>query len=114
MIAAYATDHGKLRQLADPIGECARALWIDVKAPTAEEEAALEKALGLDIPTREEMEEIEVSSRLYLENGAAYATALALLLGLAVATASATRVVTSVPATSGRMPKRGASNWGVQ
>lgn len=78
MIAAYAAEQGKLRPLADPIGDWARALWIDVKAPTVEDESALEKALGLDIPTREEMEEIEVSSRLYLENGAAYATALVL------------------------------------
>ena len=76
MISAYATDNGKLRPLSDPLGACLSALWVDVKAPTPEEEAALEKAFGLDIPTREEMEEIEVSSRLYTENGAAYATAL--------------------------------------
>ncbi|NWG71966.1 MAG: magnesium transporter CorA family protein [Parvularculaceae bacterium] len=78
MISAYTTEQGKLRALADPIGECALALWIDLKAPTPEEEVALDKAFGLDIPTREEMEEIEVSSRLYLESGAAYATALVL------------------------------------
>ncbi len=35
----------------------------------------LEARLGLDIPTREEMEEIEVSSRLYTEDGAAFMTA---------------------------------------
>lgn len=78
MIAAYTIDQGKLRPLDDPLAQCANALWIDAKAPTPEEEAALEKTFGIDIPTKEEMEEIEVSSRLYLENNAAYATALVL------------------------------------
>ena len=31
--------------------------------------------LGIAVPTREEMQEIEVSSRLYVENGARYMTA---------------------------------------
>src|SRR6202012_4342267 len=35
----------------------------------------LEAALGIAVPTREEMQEIEVSSRLYTENGARYMTA---------------------------------------
>ena len=39
------------------------------------QDAAVEKALGLSVPTREEMQEIEVSSRLYVENGARYMTA---------------------------------------
>src|SRR5207302_2080447 len=34
-----------------------------------------EKALGIAVPTREEMQEIEVTSRLYVENGARYMTA---------------------------------------
>ena len=37
--------------------------------PTNEEELTLEAALGIDIPTREEMQAIELSSRLYEENG---------------------------------------------
>jgi magnesium transporter len=44
-------------------------------APTFEEEAAVEAALGIDIPTREELAEIEASSRLYQEDGAAFMTA---------------------------------------
>lgn len=51
------------------------ALWIDLVAPTREEDAAVEKALGLSVPTREEMAELEASSRVYRENGATYATA---------------------------------------
>jgi magnesium transporter len=50
-------------------------IWVDLQAPTAEEEERLEKALGVNLPTREEMEEIEVSSRLYYEDGAAFMTA---------------------------------------
>ncbi|RAK57466.1 magnesium transporter CorA family protein [Phenylobacterium deserti] len=51
------------------------SIWIDLKNPTREEELAVERALGLDIPTREEMAAIEPSSRLYQENGATFMTA---------------------------------------
>ena len=40
-----------------------------------QEDRAVEQFLGIAVPTREEMQEIEVSSRLYLENGARYMTA---------------------------------------
>jgi magnesium transporter len=51
------------------------ALWIDMVEPTADEDAAVERALNLAIPTREEMAVLEASSRLYRENGATYVTA---------------------------------------
>lgn len=51
------------------------AVWIDLLEPTVEEDRVVERALGLSIPTRAEMAEIEASSRLYRENGATYATA---------------------------------------
>src|ERR1700704_4282548 len=54
------------------------AVWIDLLEPTPEEEQALEAALGIDIPTREEMQAIELSSRLYEEKGALYMTATVL------------------------------------
>jgi magnesium transporter len=50
-------------------------LWVDLIEPTREEDLAIERALGLSIPTREEMNELEASSRLYRENGATYVTA---------------------------------------
>jgi magnesium transporter len=50
-------------------------LWIDMLSPTKEEELAVEVFLGISIPTREEMREIEVSSRLYQENDALIMTA---------------------------------------
>jgi len=51
------------------------AVWIDLVTPTVQEDKVVEKLLGIAIPTREEMQEIEVSSRLYVENGARYMTA---------------------------------------
>ena len=54
------------------------AVWIDLLRPTREEELAVEKAIGVQIPTREEMSEIETSSRLYQENGATFMTAAVL------------------------------------
>ncbi len=51
------------------------AVWLDLFEPTDEEEHLVEVRLGLDIPTREEMREIESSSRLYEEAGALYLTA---------------------------------------
>ena len=50
-------------------------LWIDLINPTREEDAAVEAALGVSVPTREEMQELEASSRVYRENGATYLTA---------------------------------------
>lgn len=50
-------------------------VWIDLHEPTREEELAIEACLGMDIPTREEMREIEISNRLYDENGHVFMTA---------------------------------------
>jgi magnesium transporter len=50
-------------------------LWIDLLNPTREEEQLAEKVLGQNIPTREEMAEIEPSSRLYQRHGALFMTA---------------------------------------
>ena len=51
------------------------ALWIDLLEPAADEEAQVERFLSVDVPTREEMREIESSNRLYEENGSLYMTA---------------------------------------
>jgi magnesium transporter len=48
--------------------------WIDLEEPTREEEKLAERFLGLPIPTRDDLEEIEPSSRLYEQNGALYLT----------------------------------------
>jgi magnesium transporter len=49
-------------------------LWIDLLEPTPEEERAVETECGIDVPTVEEMREIETSNRLYEEDGAVYLT----------------------------------------
>src|SRR4030081_4130568 len=51
------------------------AVWIDLVKPTAAEDKAVERLAGIAVPTREDMQEIEISSRLYTENGARYMTA---------------------------------------
>jgi magnesium transporter len=53
-------------------------VWIDLLNPTREEDALVERAVGIAVPTREEMSEIEVSSRLYQEAGAHYMTVVVL------------------------------------
>jgi magnesium transporter len=50
-------------------------VWIDVLRPTSEEARAVERALGIEMPTREEMREIEASSRLYQEGDGTFMTA---------------------------------------
>lgn len=50
-------------------------VWIDLVSPTLQEDKLVENMLGIAVPTREEMQEIEVSSRLYVEQGARYMTA---------------------------------------
>lgn len=51
------------------------AVWIDLLHPDDEERAHVAAVAGIDPPTREEMKEIEVSSRLYAEGPATYMTA---------------------------------------
>jgi magnesium transporter len=51
------------------------AVWLDLFNPTAVEDKAVERLAGIAVPTREDMQEIEISSRLYIENGARYMTA---------------------------------------
>jgi magnesium transporter len=49
--------------------------WIDLLNPSREEEKLAEQSLGQNIPTREELFEIEPSSRLYERRGALFMTA---------------------------------------
>ena len=77
MLTTYTIDKGQLA-LRDGIAEpeaLRRAVWIDLLQPSQAEERAVQDALGLEIPTREEMQEIESSSRLYREGDALVCTA---------------------------------------
>lgn len=75
MITGYVSDGGRLRPVDDVFASLGDVVWVDFLNPTDHEERALEARLGIDVPTREEMEEIEVSSRLYVEEGALFMTA---------------------------------------
>ena len=80
MLAAYALRNDRLMLLAAGDSPTASA-WFDLIEPTREEERQVEQLLGIEVPTREEMAEIEVSSRLYRENDALYMTANLLVGG---------------------------------
>jgi len=75
MLTVYLADQGRLRPSEDGKVDAPDTAWIDLFSPTAEETEQVGKVLGMALPTRQDMEEIEVSSRLYLEGGAAFMTA---------------------------------------
>ena len=77
MLSVYVPRGNTLERIALAPGAAASeaAVWIDLITPTVQEDKLVEQLLGIAVPTREEMQEIEVSSRLYIENGARYMTA---------------------------------------
>jgi magnesium transporter len=69
MLTTYTVENGHLAMregVRDPEA-LRRAVWIDLMQPSREEEHAVQDALHIEVPTREEMQEIESSSRLYRE-----------------------------------------------
>jgi magnesium transporter len=77
LLTTYTPAEGRvaIRDGLLPPEELRRAVWIDLLNPTGEEERAVQDALRLEIPTREEMQEIESSSRLYREEDVLFLTA---------------------------------------
>jgi|ERR1043166_2906396 magnesium transporter len=77
MLTTYIPRAGTLerRQTGEPPAIPEGSIWFDLFKPTAGEDKLVERVLGIAVPTREEMQEIEVSSRLYVENTARYMTA---------------------------------------
>ena len=77
MLAVYVPHGTSLeRRELGPDGPVPEAgIWFDLVNPTLAEDKLLERHLGIAVPTREEMQEIEVTSRLYVENNARYMTA---------------------------------------
>lgn len=63
---------------ADAIAVPPESLWIDLFDPTPQEREAVRSMFGFDPPTRDDMDEIEISSRLYQEDGAIFMTSLVL------------------------------------
>ena len=80
MIVCYSATNGTIeRQELSPTATLPKgAVWVDLHNPTAEEQGAVGKALSLELPTLDEMREIEPSSRLYQESGASFMTATAI------------------------------------
>jgi magnesium transporter len=68
MLAAYPTDRTDGLSLSG-------TAWVDLVDPTEAERSAFEKAFGLRVPTKEELAEIETTSRLQVEKDALYLTA---------------------------------------
>lgn len=97
MLFAYRQSAGHLEQLAvsDRLQD---AIWIDLYRPMPAQVQAV-AALGVDVPTLEDMEEIEISNRLYREGGVDYMTVV--LPGL-----SETRAPLSGPVTFILTPER--------
>jgi len=77
MLSVYVPSESSLKKVSldDPTALPDQAVWIDLVKPTTAEDHAVERLAGIAIPTREDMQEIEISSRLYIENGARYMTA---------------------------------------
>ena len=77
MLSVYVPRDASLERISVESGESPppEAVWVDLVTPTVQEDKLVEGLLGIAVPTREEMQEIEVSSRLYIENGGRYMTA---------------------------------------
>ncbi len=72
MIAAFRADRGKLT-LTDRSTPLEQALWVDLYKPLPGQQD-LANSLGIEVPTLADMEEIEISNRLYREGGVDYMT----------------------------------------
>src|ERR1700684_4634218 len=77
MFSVFVPSETSLKKVADPDPAALpeNAVWIDLVKPTAAEDRAVERLAGIAVPTPEDMQEIEISSRLYIENSARYMTA---------------------------------------
>ena len=76
MLNCFVPGNQGLDRLDPPPAEIPEAcVWVDLLEPTSSEERAVERLLAIDVPSREEMREIETSNRLYEENGTLYMTA---------------------------------------
>jgi magnesium transporter len=75
MVKYYLTHDGRLTESIKPPQSLDDLIWVDMLFPSKEEERDVENLLSIETPTPEEMLEIEVSSRLYVENGAIFTTA---------------------------------------
>jgi magnesium transporter len=80
MIHAYLSVNGRCARLVigDDDSLPAGLLWIDLFEPSERERSLVERSFAITLPSYEEMQEIEQSSRFYVENEARYMTATVL------------------------------------
>lgn len=76
MLTGYSCDERGFRAVEMPLGGDLppEVYWIDMLAPTADEKRFVAREFGIELPTREDMTEIEASSRLYEEDDALFMT----------------------------------------
>lgn len=72
MIFAYSVGPRGLQRLGQG-ADLSEAVWIDLYRPLDSQSKAVE-ALGVEVPTLADMEEIEISNRIYREDGVDYMT----------------------------------------
>lgn len=75
MLTIYGIRDGRLEKQTDTSLVGREPCWIDLRAPTVEEEVFVEKALALDIPPRATLQQLETSRRLRQQGGITYLTA---------------------------------------
>ncbi|MBX4865522.1 magnesium transporter CorA family protein [Rhizobium bangladeshense] len=77
MITAYCSNckSVEIRDLSPAASFPEDVVWIDMVEPSREEELYVEKVLGIEVPTRDDLKDIEPSARLYTENGAVFMAA---------------------------------------
>ncbi|HHZ08996.1 MAG TPA: magnesium transporter CorA family protein [Rhizobiales bacterium] len=75
MLRIYTGQNGHLAAVGgvEDIGN-ANVLWLDLLSPSPDEVKLVEAQIGIEIPTRDEMAQIELSERLYSEDGAEFMT----------------------------------------
>lgn len=77
MITGYCSN-GEIVTLSvveEPVALRPDIVWVDLVEPSKAEDLMMEKLLGISIPTRDDLKDIEPSSRLYIEADAVFMTA---------------------------------------
>ncbi len=98
-----ATDVATNGNVLEPLptaDEIQSAVWVDLIFPTPLETSAVEEALGLDLPTKADMLEIEASSRVYRER---HAQVMNLLMVVGVDSGTPAAVPVSLILTSSQL-----------
>jgi magnesium transporter len=78
MLTVYVSNGGRVepQPCREPFDGVPAGIWYDLIEPTAGEIRAVETTLHIELPRREEMQEIEISSRLYQDGEALFMTAI--------------------------------------